>query len=169
MDNLHASLFKKVVIVTLFLFVFISFFNTMLADETALPDSLIAPTQTVTPSSSPYMYVDYYISVHTTEGGSILPIGNSFAYPGSTISYQIVPQSGYRIEDVKIDGASMGVITNYNFTDIQRSHDISASFVLISLATPTVPELSAILLLPMSALIILSIVVAKKRASKEIS
>lgn len=50
---------------------------------------------------------------------------------GSSKVFIIKPNLGYRIEDVLIDGMSIGVVTNYTFNNIQSNHTISASFVPI--------------------------------------
>jgi hypothetical protein len=49
---------------------------------------------------------------------------------GTNQKYTITPASGYRIEDVVVDGVSKGALTSYTFYNIQAAHTISASFTL---------------------------------------
>jgi len=49
---------------------------------------------------------------------------------GGTQTYTISPYEGYAIEDVKVDGVSMGAIASYTFSDISADHTISATFVV---------------------------------------
>ena len=55
---------------------------------------------------------------------------------GKNVTYTITPNTGYQISDVLVDGVSQGNITSYTFTNIQKNHDISASFTLIPTPTP---------------------------------
>ncbi len=71
----------------------------------------------------------YAISVVNGENGSISPSGSSLSY-GSSKTFTITPNSGYSVDQVEVDGANLGAITSYTFTDIASNHTISATFVL---------------------------------------
>ena len=56
---------------------------------------------------------------------------------GSDKAFTITPEEGYVIEDVKVDGSSIGAEATYSFTKVTEDHTIAASFV----AKPTpLPE-----------------------------
>ena len=43
-------------------------------------------------------------------------------------TFNIAANTGYHIADVKVDGASVGAVTSYTFTDVTGYHTIVASF-----------------------------------------
>jgi hypothetical protein len=47
---------------------------------------------------------------------------------GASQTYTITPTAGYRITDVLVDGASVGAVTTYAFTNVTGNHTISATF-----------------------------------------
>ena len=63
-----------------------------------------------------------------SEGGTITPSGTVTLTYGSTQTYTISPETGYRIEDVRVDGLSIGSVQSYTFGDVTTSHTISAFF-----------------------------------------
>ena len=72
--------------------------------------------------------VPYTIAVSETEGGSISPSTSLYADPGSTHTFTISPDEGYRTDTVLIDGADVGPVSSYAFTDINGDHRIEATF-----------------------------------------
>lgn len=71
------------------------------------------------------------IIANASSGGSINPTGTISITPGEDQNFSIVPDSGYRITDVLVDGSSVGTVTNYTFNNITTDHTISVSFELI--------------------------------------
>lgn len=65
--------------------------------------------------------------------GTISPIGAVLADSGSSRNFSIMPDPGYRVADVLVDGTSVGAVTSYTFTNINSTHEIQVSFV----AAPT--------------------------------
>jgi len=63
------------------------------------------------------------------ENGRIEPSGMILVELGAYQSFEIIPDEGYRVEDVLVDGISKGATTRYNFWEIQGSHTISVTFV----------------------------------------
>jgi len=62
------------------------------------------------------------------DNGSIFPAGEiSIAYEQS-ILFEISPVEGYRVEDVLVDGVSVGSVEQYAFLDVTINHTISATF-----------------------------------------
>jgi hypothetical protein len=66
--------------------------------------------------------------------GSISPAGEvevSVNY-GTTQEFEITPAEGYEIDDVLVDGESVGAVSSYLFEDIDEDHTIEAIFSEIS-------------------------------------
>lgn len=66
------------------------------------------------------------IKTSAGEGGTI---SQDAAVPmNSTVTIYIVPNSGYSIKDVLVDGKSVGPVKQYVFENVERGHTISATF-----------------------------------------
>jgi len=61
--------------------------------------------------------------------GSISPSGSVTVNQGGSQSFTITPCIGYAISGVTVDGASVGAVSTYQFTDIQEPHTIQAAFL----------------------------------------
>jgi hypothetical protein len=72
-------------------------------------------------------------------GGIITPSGNITVNQGESKQFIITPNSGYSIEDVKVDDQSAGRVTNYGFSNITANHTILAEFIEGSGPEPTKP------------------------------
>ncbi len=70
----------------------------------------------------------YAITSSAGSGGSISPIGITNVNYGDSQSYSISPNAGYHITGVVVDGQSQGAIAYYEFTNVQATHTITASF-----------------------------------------
>lgn len=70
-----------------------------------------------------------YSEIGTTSstGGSIIATNGSNEM-GKDITYQFVPEKGYQIADVIIDGESIGKTTRYTFTELRGNHTIEVKF-----------------------------------------
>jgi hypothetical protein len=62
-------------------------------------------------------------------GGTITPSSPTVNY-GSSWTFTITPNTGYRITDVRVDGVSQGAINSYTFTNITSNHTLEASFAI---------------------------------------
>lgn len=65
----------------------------------------------------------------SSPNGKIVPEGKSVVSEGSEISYVVIPQEGYAVNTLYIDGKAMGAISSYSFSDVKGDHTISADFV----------------------------------------
>lgn len=88
--------------------------------------------------ASPF-YVDdvtakYTVTASAGTNGSISPAGATTYLKRRTALYTITPDSGYFIQDVLVDGVSVGAVKNFTFDPLYASHTISATF---SLSNPT--------------------------------
>ncbi len=63
-------------------------------------------------------------------GGKIIPAGIVKVGAHNSVSYEIIPDIGYKINSVFIDGESKGIINYYIFEDVVSDHTIKAIFEL---------------------------------------
>ncbi len=70
----------------------------------------------------------YSITASAGTGGSIAPSGSTTVNSGSSQAYTITPSSGYSIASVLADGASVGAVSSYTFSNVTANHTISATF-----------------------------------------
>jgi outer membrane protein assembly factor BamB len=70
----------------------------------------------------------YTITSSAGSGGSISPAGVITVNSGDSKTFNINPNSGYKISNVQIDDVSRGSISTYTFTNITADHTISATF-----------------------------------------
>jgi predicted CxxxxCH...CXXCH cytochrome family protein len=75
-------------------------------------------------------------------GGSISPSGAISVTVGNNQSFTITPTSGYEINDVLVDGSSVGPQTFYTFLGVTANHTISATFFQPT-GTPPLADFSA--------------------------
>ncbi len=69
------------------------------------------------------------ITTSAGSNGSISPSGDVTVLSGTTKTYSFAPDSGYRIDQVFVDGVSKGSINSYTFINIAAgSHTISVTF-----------------------------------------
>ena len=76
--------------------------------------SFTASTYTITPSAG--------------SGGTISPSSPVTVGAGGSQTFAIIPNTGYSVQTVYVDGASVGAVTSYTFTNVQASHTIYAAF-----------------------------------------
>jgi glucose/arabinose dehydrogenase len=89
-------------------------------------------------SSATYnILASYTITASAGANGSISPSGAVSVTQGTSQTFSITPNSGYAVSDVTVDGASVGAVTSYTFSNVQANHTISASFVASSSTTIT--------------------------------
>ncbi|MDR0863291.1 MAG: hypothetical protein LBN30_11095 [Oscillospiraceae bacterium] len=74
------------------------------------------------------------------EGGTISPLGTTNVNEGRNQSYAITANEGYKIKYVTVDGASVGAVASYSFTNVRATHTISASFEALAAEETPEPE-----------------------------
>ncbi|MBF0560268.1 MAG: choice-of-anchor D domain-containing protein, partial [Nitrospirae bacterium] len=72
----------------------------------------------------------YTITATAGSNGSITPAGSTTVNSGGSQTYTITPNTGYRIYDVQVDGASVGAVTTYPFNSVTASHTIAVTFAI---------------------------------------
>ena len=79
----------------------------------------------------------YNIVATAGANGSITPAGTTSVNYGDNRTYTISANAGYSIENVVVDGISMGAISSFTFTNVMENHTIAASFVISYCAAPS--------------------------------
>lgn len=77
------------------------------------------------------------VSGIANEGGAIVPSGDFIAAEGSSVTYNMVPQAGYRVLAVAVDGNNIGAVSSYTFNNIREKHSIAVAFEKIPIAPAT--------------------------------
>lgn len=70
----------------------------------------------------------YTITASAGLGGGISPSGPVSVLESGSITFTITPGSGYAVKDVKVNGASVGAVTSYTFTNVSSDQSITAEF-----------------------------------------
>jgi hypothetical protein len=73
---------------------------------------------------------NYTITASAGSHGSISPSGDVILNQGSDKTFTITPDTGYIINDVLIDGSSVGAVSSYTFTNVTEDHSIYAAFII---------------------------------------
>lgn len=75
----------------------------------------------------------YTIYASAGPNGSIDPAGSISVDYGTFKTFNIIPNTGYHVADVLVDGSSVGPQTTYTFPNVTAGHTISAAFALNTL------------------------------------
>ncbi len=70
----------------------------------------------------------YTLTASAGADGTISPQGSVTVNAGDTQTFNITANSGYRVDDVRVDGVSVGNVTSYTFSNVSANHTITASF-----------------------------------------
>ena len=70
----------------------------------------------------------YTITATAGENGSISPSGEFTVTAGADQTFTITPDRGYHIQDVLVDGVSVGAVSSYTFAAVEEDHTITATF-----------------------------------------
>jgi hypothetical protein len=74
---------------------------------------------------------DLTIVASAGPNGGISPDGSVSVVHGGSQAYTITPASCHAIADVLVDGASVGAVGSYTFTNVTTHHTIAASFAVL--------------------------------------
>ena len=70
----------------------------------------------------------YTITASAGENGSITPAGETKVLKGGSQTFTIDPKEGYEVDDVLVDGKSVGPVSTYTFENVTGNHSISVTF-----------------------------------------
>ncbi|MCG8702321.1 MAG: S8 family serine peptidase, partial [Bacteroidales bacterium] len=82
----------------------------------------------VTATSSCNSVKEYTVTASAGANGSISPSGAVKVKEGGNITFNITANSGYSVDEVLVDGKSIGSKTKYTFSNVSGNHTIEASF-----------------------------------------
>ena len=68
------------------------------------------------------------ITATAQTGGTITPAGENIVKTGEALTFTIAAVCGFQINDVLVDGKSVGPVNTYTFKDVKGNHCITASF-----------------------------------------
>lgn len=72
--------------------------------------------------------IRYTIEATAGRGGTITPAGETSVRDGGKQTFQIIPDEGYSISIVLVDGKNVGAVSSYTFEDVSDNHTIEAMF-----------------------------------------
>ncbi len=70
----------------------------------------------------------YTITAKAGEGGSIDPSGDVAVVEGTSQTFTITPDAGYKIAEIKVDGIVVETVSSYTFENVTGPHTIEVSF-----------------------------------------
>ena len=76
--------------------------------------------------------LNFTITATAGENGIITPNGEVSVAYAEDKTFEFVPNVGYKVVDVKVDGESVGVANSYTFESVSQDHTISVSFEKIT-------------------------------------
>jgi hypothetical protein len=85
----------------------------------------------------------FIINASAGPNGMISSSGIINVTAGDNYSFNIFPDTGYKVLDVVVDGSSQGEIYSYNFNNIQSDRSISASFITQTFVSVPVDSLDS--------------------------
>ena len=95
-----------------------------------------------TDGSGIYMYFipntqNFSIVSSAGVNGTVSPSGTVSVNYGDSQTFNITPDIGYKIKDVKVDGMSVGAVSTYTFKNVTANHTIEAIFEPITFTIAT--------------------------------
>jgi CSLREA domain-containing protein len=89
-------------------------------------------------ASAGFQVTAYVITPTASAGGSITPSTVQVVNGGGSRDFNITPNMHYHTANVMIDGASIGAVSAYTFTNVTADHTIAAAFAIDTFViTPT--------------------------------
>jgi hypothetical protein len=78
--------------------------------------------------ASAFSGIMYTLTPSAGTGGTMTPNTVQTVLQGGSATFSVAANTGYRIADVSVDGASQGNVSSYTFTDVTSNHTIKAVF-----------------------------------------
>ena len=74
----------------------------------------------------------FTINASAGSSGTISPSGNVTVNYGNSQGFTITPNTGYHVNDVSVNGSSVGAVSSYTFTNVTGNATIAATFAINS-------------------------------------
>lgn len=81
-------------------------------------------------SHANFAITGWTITASAGANGAISPNGVTPVADGATPQFTITPNTGYHVQDVLVNGVSVGAVTQYTFAAVHANQTISASFAI---------------------------------------
>jgi hypothetical protein len=81
-------------------------------------------------SHTNFSITGWTVTASADANGSIAPSGVLQVADGATPSFTITPNTGFHVQDVLVNGSSVGAVTNFTFPAIHANQTIAASFAI---------------------------------------
>ena len=94
------------------------------ADNASGPTHIDGYAGAYAPGAATY----WTITASAGSNGSISPSGAVSVVQGASQTFTITPNTNYAVDSLKVDGAYVGALTTYTFTNVQAAHTIAATF-----------------------------------------
>ncbi|MBQ5672489.1 MAG: hypothetical protein IIV43_09075, partial [Oscillospiraceae bacterium] len=111
---------------------------------TPTPTPTPSPTPMPTPTVTPGVTLDEELPTHIVtvafgKGGTAIPYGANTVVENGSIIVVAVPDEGYVVEEMIVDGVVVGAVDKYEIESVNRNHSIYISFMKEKYAevTPT--------------------------------
>lgn len=113
--------------------------------ETPVPEESPEPSTAPTPAPTPTPGVTldeelptYIVTVTFGRGGKAIPYGMSKVVENGSITITAIPNEGYSVENMILDGVSLGAVDSYTLENMSEDHSFYISFVRSAvMPTPT--------------------------------
>ncbi len=99
-----------------------------------------------------YELPNFFVTANASYGGYIIPSGLALVRPFSTYNFTLIPYPVYHVKDIKVNGVSIGGVSNYTFQNVTQNYTIFAEFALdeptpavVTVAASNVTRTSAVL------------------------
>jgi len=96
----------------------------------------VPPSPTPTPTVLEEELPTHTVTVTFSKGGTAIPYGMSAVVEHGSMEIVAVPDEGYAVEDMILDGKSLGPVSSYTLEDVTKNHSVYISFTR-SIFAPT--------------------------------
>ena len=79
-----------------------------------------------------FSVVTLTISATAGVGGKISPNETSSVNYGESLTYTFTPNDGYKVNEVFVDGATIGAVSSYTFSNVTANHTIHVNFSVVT-------------------------------------
>ena len=90
--------------------------------------SKIAECKVTVAEDAPQPTEKFAITATAGAGGTISPSGNVSVEKGKSQTFNFIPNYGYLVSEVVVDGVNKGISTSYTFTNVTAAHTIIVKF-----------------------------------------
>ena len=70
-------------------------------------------------------FITHTITASAGSNGNISPSGTITVNEGDNQSFSITPDQNYHVDDVLVDGSSVGAVTSYTFVNVTGNHSVT--------------------------------------------